>query len=369
MPPANTHSHDVTPSPSQSCSPTNVDRTLTHDSRSNGKGKSRADTESIDESGGEWCLICHSSPLSDRTVLPTCLHAQFCFGCILRWANIKRKCPLCLADLGEYVIHQIRADDDFVRYFFPPLPPSTTTASASSQVSSSAERASSNAERRRVVREVQRARSLRHHPLTTDLEEQQQERALEFRKEIYRHGLYAKHVGSNRFTGYRVTPTPAQIKRSFTCDDGDGKWGRRISTFTRRELSIWPNLDVEFLTKYIVSLLQVFDVTADETVRLVGEFLGEKVGRHFLHELQCWLRSGKQRLSDYDRSPYLQYFPYRGKEERRGEGEGVSFSGEHNGVRTESSREDVAARRATLLERLERERSMLARTGGRCGVE
>ncbi|CDR99534.1 hypothetical protein, partial [Sporisorium scitamineum] len=47
-------------------------------------------TEEVDDEESSWCLICHTSPISDRTVLPQCLHSQFCFTCILRWIHIKR---------------------------------------------------------------------------------------------------------------------------------------------------------------------------------------------------------------------------------------------------------------------------------------
>lgn len=124
------------------------------------------------------------------------------------------------------------------------------------------------------------------------------------RKEVYRSGWYAKHVGSNRHTGYRATPTPAQIRHSLATG---GDLGARITTFVRRELHVWPHLDIEFLTQYIVSLLRMLDVSADETVKLLGEFLGEQTARHLLHELECWLRSGKRELRHYDASPFLQY--------------------------------------------------------------
>lgn len=264
------------------------------------------ETEHEGEGGGEgqeeepaWCLICHTSPISDRTVLPQCLHSQFCFACILRWIGIKRKCPLCQCAIGDHVIHAIRNDNDYVRYHLPP-PLSTRSASSSSAAPITV------VDRSRITAQVQRVRNSRSHRRTASSSgEDDFAHALARRSEIYRLGLYAAHVGSNRHTNYRACPTPAQIRHSVSCAQND--MARRITTFVRRELLVWPHLDVDFLTNYILSLLQVFGICQDETVRLVGEFLGERTARHLLHELECFLRSGKRELRFYDTSPWLQY--------------------------------------------------------------
>ncbi|SJX62673.1 uncharacterized protein SRS1_16570 [Sporisorium reilianum f. sp. reilianum] len=292
------------------------------------KGKARDESAAIDSDGGEdaaWCLICHTSPIDDRTVLPQCLHAQFCFACILRWIGIKRKCPLCQSAIGDYVIHAVRADDDYVRYHLPPTLSTTTT------------------DRRDITTQVQHART---HRRTYDS-------TLARRKRIYRLGLYAAHVGANRHTHYRACPTPAHIRRAATHPDATDLV-RRITAFVRRELHVWPHVDVEFVTRYVLSLLQVFGVSDDETVRLVGEFLGEREARHLMHELECFLRSGKRDVRAYDESKWLQYREW--KRERREE---VDREEEETSVR-----EEVAKRRSVLLDRLESERALFAARRG-----
>lgn len=370
----------------------------------------------LDEQDDEWCLICHSTPLSDRTVLPLCLHSQFCFSCIVRWCSIKRRCPLCQAEVGEYVVHGIRADDDYLRYWLPPLPSSTSTTPLSSTsatplgsaASVSAAAAGASASRRRIVSEVQRSRQQRRSEGPSELErEEREERALERRKHIYRHNLYAAHVGSNRHTLYTPAPSPAQIR---SCADLQ----RRIMLFLHRELKVWAEVDADWLAGYILSLLKVFDLRSDEMGKLVGEWLGERVGRHLLHELESWLRSGKRELRFWDESPLLQYPKTQdsGTERRRRKGEGSrtrlggnnsshsagpkrrrdvllssttdgsshSTHGDDSQLQAQSQpridsgssdgvaesrgggREDVALRRERLLQKLERERALLTST-------
>ena len=81
------------------------------------------------------------------------------------------------------------------------------------------------------------------------------ERAIARRKWIYRNNLYAKvrlqmcnvrksahgemqHVASNAYTRYRPFPTPAQFAAS-------PEHISRTTIFLRRELQVWPNLDIE----------------------------------------------------------------------------------------------------------------------------
>ncbi|XP_022999966.1 E3 ubiquitin-protein ligase Topors isoform X1 [Cucurbita maxima] len=51
---------------------------------------------------GQTCPICLRE-LEDRTaaVLTTCIHA-YCVGCIRKWSNLKRTCPLCNAQFDSW---------------------------------------------------------------------------------------------------------------------------------------------------------------------------------------------------------------------------------------------------------------------------
>lgn len=47
----------------------------------------------------------------------------------------------------------------------------------------------------------------------------------------------------------------------------------RATAFMRRELQVWVNLDVQFLTTFFVSLLRSMDLRSEPAVRAIAEFL------------------------------------------------------------------------------------------------
>jgi E3 ubiquitin-protein ligase Topors len=147
------------------------------------------------------------------------------FYCPSTWpAEQSRRCPLCSQSLGEYVIHHIRSKYDYQKRFLPPLrtspePPARPPTQSNNHLS--------RAERERG-RRYRRERD----------EADELERAIAKRRWIYEHDLYAKHIASNSFTKYRPYPTPAQFSAS-------SEFISRTTSFIRRELQVWVNLDVE----------------------------------------------------------------------------------------------------------------------------
>ncbi|KAG8683668.1 hypothetical protein FRC09_015932, partial [Ceratobasidium sp. 395] len=74
-----------------------------------------------------------------------------------------------------------------------------------------------------------------------EIERDELDRAIEKRRWVYRHGLFAKHIASNAHTRFRPNPTPQQITNSPELQS-------RCQMFVRRELRVWPNMDVEYDT-------------------------------------------------------------------------------------------------------------------------
>ncbi|KAG1719560.1 uncharacterized protein EDB91DRAFT_1257568 [Suillus paluster] len=225
-----------------------------------------ASTLNDEDLGDDHCVIC-LQPLVDRTVIPTCSH-EFCFECISIWAEQSRKCPLCSQLIGEYIIHHIRSQFDYQKHYLPP------PRSSSPQLLPDSDRHDAD----------------------------ELERAIAKRRWIYQNHLYAKHVASNSFTRYRPYPSPAQFAASLDMMS-------RATIFLRRELRVWPNLDVEFLTTFIISLMKSIDIRAESSIKLLAEFLdldtsyieGQRHpnAEHFAHEIYCYIRSGRD-LSIYD---------------------------------------------------------------------
>jgi Zinc finger, C3HC4 type (RING finger) len=84
-------------------------------------GRSDVDPEEDED----HCVICLHH-IRDRTVLP-CAHDRLCFDCIFVWCQQSRKCPLCNAPIGPFLIHNFRSKYDYSKYYLPPLRLSSPT--------------------------------------------------------------------------------------------------------------------------------------------------------------------------------------------------------------------------------------------------
>ncbi|CAE6496492.1 unnamed protein product [Rhizoctonia solani] len=272
------------------------------------------DTDELEDN----CIICLQA-VEDRTVLPACAHDRMCFECIKKWTEQSRRCPLCNTPIGNHLIHRIRSEYDYQKHFLQPLRSSPPP--------------------QHIVLEARagyRARTRR----PSQVEQDNLERAIEKRQWVYRHGLFAKvgpntrdvaqlsffiiihypfpmivvaggllrpgafpqHIASNPHTRFRPNPTPSQIASSPELQS-------RCQMFVRRELRVWPNLDIEFLTSFILSLAKSIDIRTESAVKLISEFLdingrpspaGGTVAEHFVHELYSYLRSPFRDLPAYD---------------------------------------------------------------------
>uniref|UniRef100_A0A8V5GMX3 E3 ubiquitin-protein ligase Topors n=1 Tax=Melopsittacus undulatus TaxID=13146 RepID=A0A8V5GMX3_MELUD len=58
----------------------------------------------------DCCPICLGNWKEVSYVMPC--HHQFCYQCILRWAETKPECPLCKRRI-QSILHSVQADDDY----------------------------------------------------------------------------------------------------------------------------------------------------------------------------------------------------------------------------------------------------------------
>lgn len=144
--------------------------------------------------------------------------------------------------------------------------------------------------------------------------------ALEFRKRVYREKTFSAYVGANRISRYHnIAPESFVASQALVT---------RAKAFIRRELQVFDFLNsssttripsstpsgsdrrannAEFLLEYIVGILKSIDLkgSTGQAEELLKDFLGRDNTRLFLHELEAWLRSPYERLSDWDR--HVQY--------------------------------------------------------------
>ncbi|KAG0238327.1 hypothetical protein BGW42_005560 [Actinomortierella wolfii] len=290
------------------------------------------------EDSTEHCVIC-LQPWEDKSVLETCQHA-FCFKCLYQWAMLSRSCPLCVRSFDS-CIHLIISDSEYTVHRFEPLEKGTSRLSQHSSygVGSTGDSSSYGIIRqlygppqlRPRFRHQRRTYYYRPPPQET-LEEQnvveQRRRALEKRVHIYRHGLYVKHVGANRYSRYQqITPEtfqvfPARLDRLapwirrelqaiawlLRTGRGEGVGGRREA---RQSSTLSPSpssssslgvADVndlgsdefapslELICEYIVAVMKQYDLQTDHAMDLIRGFLHEYT-EHFVHELMGYARS------------------------------------------------------------------------------
>ena len=107
------------------------------------------------------------------------------------------------------------------------------------------------------------------------------------RREIYKHGLYVKHIASNKITRFGPPPTPAKIASSPDLQS-------KATAFVHRDLRAlgWEDssfsnsnrdvlsperqsreIDLEFMTSYVITLIKMIDLRRERGVRLLAEYL------------------------------------------------------------------------------------------------
>ncbi|KAF9433395.1 hypothetical protein BGZ76_009511 [Entomortierella beljakovae] len=165
----------------------------------------------------------------------------------------------------------------------------------------------------------QQRRRFRHRRIPDPIESlaeqtvaEQQKRALEKRRHVYRNGLFVKHMGANRISGFQqITPdtfkvfpqkidrlipwirrdlqaiitinTPAQTSTSnITASSSSSS----TSTSTNDTESILQesNGPLELIRAYIVGVMKLYDLQTDRAQDLLRDFLRDHT-EHFVHEL------------------------------------------------------------------------------------
>lgn len=200
----------------------------------------------LDPSPGSQGDSTNLGSASSQAVVSPCHHGQFCWGCIRAWTDQSRKvsilplcvldddddsdprcahpsehpsrftpaaqCPLCLGPI-KHLYHNIRSAKDYQTHYLLPLH-TVLAAPDLAAVAAFPPPPSARSNRMSLPRHAlygrQRSRFSSSNRVGPDEDrdeatwrEREQERALERRRYIYREGLYAKHVASNRYTGFK----------------------------------------------------------------------------------------------------------------------------------------------------------------------
>lgn len=238
------------------------------------------------------CLICLGD-IQDRSVLPACQHSLFCFGCILRWIGIHRRCPLCSTTIGSYIIHSIRSDADYVRHRLPELSDNGIGAAADSSAEADLFRTMAEVAQRQTSSTFRRLRDRSHwcRAARKGTHEHRQdaldrwEQQLSVRRRVYRQALFCQHIGSNRKSKLTYPSSPSTIASTPSLQS-------TLLHFIRRELLAYPmtNLDIDFLATYAINVFKSLEIKSNEAIRLLADFLGFEGAEHFCHEVYTFAR-------------------------------------------------------------------------------
>lgn len=81
-----------------------------------------------------------------------------------------------------------------------------------------------------------------------------------------------------------MSGTPSSQYRDHTAQQisSSGELKQRLTQWVRRELRVFEEVDLEFLTGYTVSIASQLELRSDSATRLIADFLGEKDAEHFL---------------------------------------------------------------------------------------
>ncbi|KZZ92411.1 RING finger domain protein [Moelleriella libera RCEF 2490] len=267
----------------------------------------------------DCCVICLDVISEPCQALP-CGHHNFDYVCLINWLFEHPQCPLCKATVAKVLHGPIHARLTTV---FGEQKQANTHSVASRAVQQPAR---FYGEDRRHINSCRRRSRERHRAVPSISD------AVAFRRDVYRHQRYSKHVGSNRLSRYR------DLSPSLFC--ADAELVSRARMWTRRELRVFSFLspdeessegdaarvrtqssrtavqrrrasNAEFLLEYVIAILKSVDImgSGGQAEEMLSDFLGRENTKLFLHELHAWLRSPFTKLEDWDRAVQYEKSP------------------------------------------------------------
>ncbi|XP_051128033.1 uncharacterized protein LOC127249328 [Andrographis paniculata] len=262
---------------------------------------SRTRRRVVDSVIGKRCPICLSRvEIPSAAVIIPCLHA-YCIGCIRRWSDFKRKCPLCNADFCSWLC---QFDKDFREERLISVGRSTPVSSLPRDDTLLRRRRAQLFEQRRMISRASREVSVvksrtRELPKQRSLErsshespEVEAERIRKWRASIYEQRLKAVPFASNSENGV--------VKQISANDGGQERILRKIEPWIRRELQAIlgdpdPTVIVHVVTSIFILIYKkkqesFLGQIEDDYLAPLRRFLGDQT-ELFWHELRCFAES------------------------------------------------------------------------------
>ncbi|KAL3508062.1 hypothetical protein ACH5RR_033444 [Cinchona calisaya] len=253
---------------------------------------------------GKSCSICLSA-VEDRraAVVNPCMHA-YCIGCIRKWSNFKRKCPLCNSGFDSWFFNINLSSQTFQKERLP-IPAAPTEGKDVISQDIQARRRRLIHERRRLIRRSREELNAFISSRTRELPRQRAfgrrgeedpdviaKRVLQWRASIYRQRLQAVPFSSKN----------CLMPQLVGSGDAQRMLLRRIEPWIQRELHAVlgdpdPSVIVHVVTSLFISTYQQKQHCPSAQLRVQNDFLAplrpflDEKTEMFWHELRCFAES------------------------------------------------------------------------------
>ncbi|ORX76673.1 hypothetical protein BCR32DRAFT_248566 [Anaeromyces robustus] len=180
------------------------------------------------------CPICLEH-FSNKTMLNPCYHA-FCYICINKWSKVSQNCPLCKQPF-DFAVYHIKDEFNFDKVYF-------------------------------GEKEILNKKKKNYNRTSSNKDE------IEYRREIYDKGLYAKQIDKYKVLNENQT----------------SKFNRIIPWIERDIKAILRMDDIDIVKDYIIGVIKKYDLDSEKAGEEISLFLNNKTN-HFIHELKCFINS------------------------------------------------------------------------------
>lgn len=234
------------------------------------------------------CAICLGKP-QNKSFTDSCLH-QFCFTCLLEWSKVKAECPLCKQSFKS-IIHNVRSIEDYEQYY---LRPTETRIPDPLWPTNERFRYRTTMSYLQYIIRLDEAFTNSHiippapapsnSHMVSNWRRRRQTGTSEFRRNIYRQGLYVQRTpdvsGRYRTSSpefYRLNP--AQV--------------HRLVPWLNRELNVLLNENtahVNYVLNVILDLITRQEIRSPHFHDTLQPYFGERT-HHFIHEFHSFATS------------------------------------------------------------------------------
>lgn len=232
------------------------------------------------------CVICLEEP-SNKAIPDSCFH-QFCYSCIVEWANVSAKCPLCKQAFSS-IKHSIKSSEHYDRYVVDVQPRTPEIASVHDTRISVRDATSSGGLRELDSTQHRRESGMQapwdyyvnmRNPIVYILMDVTRQRLQLYERDLWTvpHIYYHRHMSPELYIDRLVPWLNRELRELMEGDRG------LADTAVAR----------------VLSLISSFHIKDPNFAREMEPFI-HRYTEHFVHEFYLFANSTIETMADYDR--------------------------------------------------------------------